>query len=59
MATIKVKVKDGAFPIRYKGERFLVGDELTIDEKHFNESTMEQLEEPKKATRTTKTSESG
>lgn len=51
MANIKVKVKDGAFPIRYKGERFLVGDELTIDEKHFNESIMERLEEPKKAPR--------
>ncbi|KOP78653.1 hypothetical protein AMS59_12595 [Lysinibacillus sp. FJAT-14745] len=58
MANIKVKVKNDAFPIRYKGERFLVGDELTIDEKHFIESTMEQLEEPKKATRSTKTVES-
>lgn len=57
MANIKVKVKDGAFPIRYKGERFLVGDELTIDEKHLNESTMERLEEPKKAPRS-KTAES-
>jgi len=58
MANIKVKVKEYAFPIRYKGERFLVGDELMIDEKHFNESMMERLEEPKKATRSTKTSES-
>lgn len=58
MANIKVKVKNGAFPIRYKGERFLVGDELTIDEKHLNESIMERLEEPKKVTRSTKTSES-
>ncbi|MEK3935934.1 hypothetical protein MKY41_11455 [Sporosarcina sp. FSL W7-1349] len=59
MANIKVKVKDGAFPIRYKGERFLVGDELTIDDKHFDESSMERLDEPKKATRFSKTSESG
>ncbi len=58
MANIKVKVKEGVFPIRYKGERFFTGNELTIDEKHFTESTMQRLEEPKKATRTTKTSES-
>lgn len=58
MANIKVKVKDGAFPIRYKGERFLVGEELTIDEKHFNESTMKRLDEQKKTTQSTKTSES-
>jgi len=57
VANIKVKVKDGAFPIRYKGERFLIGDELTIDEKHLNESIMERLEETKKAPRS-KTSES-
>lgn len=57
MANIKVKVKDGAFPIRYKGERFLVGDELMIDEKHFNESSMERVDEPKRSTRT-KTTES-
>ena len=58
MANIKVKVKEGAFPVRYKGERFLVGEELTIDEKHFNESTMNRLEEPRKTSRSTKTSES-
>lgn len=58
MANIKVKVKNGAFPIRYKGERYLVGEELTIDEKHLNELMMERLEEPKKATQSTKTSES-
>jgi len=58
VVNIKVKVKNGAFPIRYKGERFLVGDEMTIDEKHLNESLMERLEEPKKVTRSTKTSES-
>ncbi|QPR68548.1 hypothetical protein I6G82_02635 [Lysinibacillus macroides] len=48
--------------MRYKGERFLVGQELTIDEKHFNGAIMEQLavtEEPKKpASRTKKTTES-
>lgn len=48
--------------MRYKGERFLVGQELTIDEKHFNGEIMEQLavaEEPKKpAPRTKKTTES-
>jgi len=58
VANIKVKVKDGAFPIRYKVERFLVGDELTIDDKYFDESSMERLEEPKKAARSSKTSES-
>lgn len=58
MANIKVKVKKGAFPIRYKGERYLVGEEFTIDEKHLNESTMEKLEEPKKAVQSSKTSES-
>lgn len=58
MANIKVKVKNGAFPIRYKGERYLVGEELTIDEKHFSESMMERLEEPKKAAQSSKTSES-
>ncbi|KGR88868.1 hypothetical protein [Lysinibacillus boronitolerans] len=58
MANIKVKVKNGAFPIRYKGERYLVGEELTIDEKHFNESMMERLEEQKKAAQSSKTSES-
>lgn len=58
MANIKVKVKNGAFPIRYKGERHLVGEEFTIDEKHLNESTMERVEEPKKATQASKTSES-
>lgn len=58
MANIKVKVKNGAFPIRYKGERYLVGEELTIDEKHLNESMMERLEEPKKAAQPSKTSES-
>lgn len=58
MANIKVKVKNGAFPIRYKGERYLVGEELTIDEKHLNESMMERLEEPKKAVQSSKTSES-
>lgn len=58
MANIKVKVKEGVFPVRYKGERFSSGDELTIDEKHFNDSTMEGLEEQKKASRTSKTSES-
>lgn len=58
MPNIKVKVKDGVFPVRYKGERFSPGDEFTIDEKHFNQSTMEQLEESKKPTRNTKASES-
>lgn len=58
MPNIKVKVKEGVFPIRYKGERFSSGDELAIDEKHFNPTAMEQLEEQKKATRTPKTSES-
>lgn len=58
MANIKVKVKSGAFPIRYKGERYLVGEELTIDEKHLNESMMERLEEPKKPAQSSKTSES-
>ncbi|KOY81290.1 hypothetical protein ADM90_19335 [Lysinibacillus macroides] len=62
LANIKVKIKEGAFPVRYKGERFLVGQELTIDEKHFNGAIMEQLavtEEPKKpASRTKKTTES-
>jgi len=58
MANIKVKVKNGAFPIRYKGERYLVGEELTIDEKHFNESMMERLDESKKAAQSSKTSES-
>ncbi|MEK8198346.1 hypothetical protein [Lysinibacillus sp. FSL M8-0134] len=58
MANIKVKVKNGAFPIRYKGERYLVGEELTIDEKHLNKSMMERLEEPKKAAQSSKTSES-
>ena len=58
MANIKVKVKNGAFPIRYKGERFLVGEELTIDEKHLNELMMERLEEPKKAAQSSKPSES-
>ncbi|MEK5331551.1 hypothetical protein [Lysinibacillus sp. FSL W8-0992] len=58
MANIKVKVKNGAFPIRYKGERYLVGEELTIDEKHLNESMMERLEEPKKAAQPSKTAES-
>ncbi|KYG89000.1 hypothetical protein A0U40_13310 [[Bacillus] sp. KCTC 13219] len=62
MANIKVKIKEGAFPVRYKGERFLVGQELTIDETHFNDAIMERLvvtEEPKKpAPRTKKTTES-
>ena len=58
MANIKVKVKNGTFPIRYKGERYLVGEELTIDEKHLNESMMERLEEPKKAAQSSKSSES-
>ncbi|MGN7478966.1 hypothetical protein ACTHOQ_14045 [Solibacillus silvestris] len=62
MANIKVKVKSGAFPVRYKGERFLAGQEITIDEKHFNGVIMERLavtEEPKKpAARTKKTTES-
>lgn len=58
MANIKVKVKNGAFPIRYKGERYLVGEELTIDEKHLNESMMERLDESKKAAQSSKTSES-
>lgn len=56
MANIKVTVKDGAFPIRYKGERFLVGDELTIDEKHFNDLTMEKSVESKKTTQSPKPS---
>lgn len=58
MANIKVKVKNGAFPIRYKGERYLVGEELTIDEKHLNESMMERLDESKKAAQSSETSES-
>ncbi|MCT6924088.1 MULTISPECIES: hypothetical protein [Bacillales] len=62
MANIKVKIKEGAFPVRYKGERFLVGQELTVDEPHFNGAIMERLavtEEPKKpAARTKKTTES-
>lgn len=58
MANIKVKVKNGAFPMRYKGERYLVGEELTIDEKHLNESMMERLDESKKAAQSSKTSES-
>jgi len=57
LTNIKVKVKDGAFPIRYRGERFLVGDQLVIDETHFNESSMERVDELKKPTRT-KTTES-
>lgn len=44
MTNIKVKIKEGAFPVRYKGERFLVGQELTIDEKHFNDKNMEFIE---------------
>lgn len=58
MAKIKVRVKKEAFPVRYGGERFSNGEELTIDEKHFDENLFEQVEEPKKTTRNTKTSES-
>lgn len=58
MTKIKVKVKEGAFPVRYDGERFSVGEELTIEDKHFNELIFEKVEESKKTTRTTKTSES-
>lgn len=59
MANIIVKVKSSAFPVRYKGERFLAGQEITIDVKHFSDVIMERLvvtEEPKKpAARTKKT----
>ncbi|NLY79812.1 MAG: hypothetical protein GX072_07985 [Lysinibacillus sp.] len=58
MTKIKVKVKEGVFPVRYDGERFSVGEELTIEDKHFNELIFEKVEESKKTTRTTKTSES-
>lgn len=62
MANIKVKIKEGAFPVRYKGERFLMGQELTIEEKHFNDQVMDRIEaveEPKKSSpRTKKTTES-
>lgn len=43
MAEIIVKVKEGAFPVRYNGERYSSGQEITIDEKHFNASVMEKF----------------
>lgn len=44
MPKLKVEVKKGAFPVRYKGERFFVGQEFVIDEKHLNKNTMEVIE---------------
>lgn len=47
MAKIKVKVKDGAFPVRYNGERFKSGDFLSIDDKHFSAALFDKQEEAK------------
>lgn len=47
MAKIKARVKEGSFPIRYNGERFSIGEELVIDDKHLNKKTMELIEEIK------------
>lgn len=46
MTKLKVKVKQGAFPVRYEGERYNSGDELVIDEKHLHPS-FEVIEEVK------------
>lgn len=44
MTKLLVSVKKGSFPVRYNGERFSVGEEFMIDEKHLNKNTMEVLE---------------
>ena len=44
MAKIKVRVKDGSFPVRYDGERFSIGEEFVIVEEHLNKNTMDVLE---------------
>lgn len=43
MAKLKVSVKK--IPVRHNGEDFEPGDELVIEEKHFNENFFEKLEE--------------
>lgn len=49
MTKVKVTVKQGEFPIRYEGERYLAGEEFVIDEKHLLPSmeVLEVLEEVK------------
>lgn len=53
MAKIKVKVKDGAFPVRYNGERFKSGASLSIDDKHFDNAIFDKQEETKKDSKKT------
>lgn len=38
----KVKVKD--IPVRYEGERYLKGETVEIDEKHFDKNLFEKVE---------------
>ncbi|MBH0171028.1 hypothetical protein [Fictibacillus sp. 18YEL24] len=47
MGKLKVSVKD--IPVRHNGEDFEPGDELVIEDKHFNESFFEKLEEIEEA----------
>jgi hypothetical protein len=43
MGKLKVTVKD--IPVRHNGEDFEPGDELVIEDKHFNKNFFEKLEE--------------
>jgi hypothetical protein len=40
-----MKVKAKRFPVRYKGITFMPGVDFVVDESHFNENLMEQVEE--------------
>ncbi len=51
MAKIKVKVKAGVFPVRYNGERYAAGDEVSIDDKHFNDAVFEKEESAKESSK--------
>lgn len=44
MTKLKVSVKENSFPIFYNGERFSVGEEFVIVEKHLNKNIMEVVE---------------
>lgn len=39
---MKVTVK--SIPVRYEGSRYIKGEELEINEKHFNENLFEEIE---------------
>ncbi|PAE20508.1 hypothetical protein CHH80_10875 [Bacillus sp. 7504-2] len=44
MTKLKVSVKENSFPIFYNGERFSIGEEFVIVEKHLNKNIMEVVE---------------